>query len=252
MFYIVFCVIAILVISAIIGLWRGLFRTLFGLVALILSFIVTYYISPHAANYVIENTSIDEKIEAKVYSRLEASVKKKVKTSLENAGVKEELNSLTEQETKKVLETEPDKATQMQLIEDYNLPSIIRNSMIENNNDEMYNELGATSFYRYVSTYVTRLIINAATFIVLLLLLRLLFVIIYLFMRKMIMSIPVLAGIDRVGGMLLGLAAGLFVIWIFMILASLFFGAEYDTMIADSVLLTKLDESNMIMRLIMK
>ena len=37
-----------------------------------------------------------------------------------------------------------------------------------------------------------------------------------------------------------------------MILASLFFGAEYDTMIADSVLLTKLDESNMIMRLIMK
>ena len=76
--------------------------------------------------------------------------------------------------------------------------------------------------------------------------------IIYLFMRKMIMSIPVLAGIDRVGGMLLGLAAGLFVIWIFMILASLFFGAEYDTMIADSVLLTKLDESNMIMRLIMK
>ena len=140
----------------------------------------------------------------------------------------------------------------MQLIEDYNLPSVIKNSMIANNNEEMYSELGATGFYKYVSAYITRLVVSACTFVVLLLLLRLLFVIVYLFMKKLIMSIPILAGVDRVGGMIFGLCAGIFVIWIFMIFASLFFGAEYDTMIADSTLLTKLDETNLIMRLIMK
>ena len=252
MFYIVFCVIAILVISALIGLWRGLFRTLFGLIALVLSFAITYFCSPIVADYVIENTNIDEYIEGKIYSRLEASVEGKVKTSLKNAGVKEGLDTLTAEETKNVLETEPDKATQMQLIEDYNLPEIIRKSMIENNNDNMYKELGVTGFYKYVSSYSARLIINAGTFFVMLLVLRLILMVVNLLLRKFIMGIPILAGIDRAGGLVLGLFAGIFVIWVFMILAGFFFGAEYDSMVADSAFLTKLDETNLIMRLIVK
>ena len=46
MYYIVFCVIAILVVSATVGLWRGLFRSLFGLVALILCIFITYLVIP--------------------------------------------------------------------------------------------------------------------------------------------------------------------------------------------------------------
>lgn len=252
MFYIVFCVIAILVISAIVGLWRGLFRTLFGLVALILSFVVAYYVSPHVSEYVIDNTKIDDTIEEKIYSRIEASVEEKVKTTLENAGVKENLEAMTAEEAKNVLETEPDKATQMQLIEEFNLPSSIRNMMIENNNEEMYSELGTTSFYKYISSYSARLIVNVITFIALIVVLRLLLMIVYVLLRKAIMSIPILAGVDRVGGLILGLCAGLFIIWIFMIAAGIFFGAEYDGMIAESTLLTKLDESNLIMKAIMK
>ena len=252
MFYIVFCVIAILVISAIVGLWRGLFRTLFGLIALVLSFVITYFLSPIVADYIIKNTELDDYIEEKIYTRIEASVENKVEDSLKNAGVKDGLDVLTAQETQNVLGTEPDKATQMQLIDEFNLPDVIRSSMIENNNEEVYNELGVKGFYEYVSSYSAKLIINAITFMGLFMVLRLLLLIVNLMLRKVIMSIPILAGVDRAGGLVLGLFAGVFVIWIFMVMAGLFFGAEYDGMIAESALLTKLDETNLIMRLIMK
>ena len=71
------------------------------------------------------------------------------------------------------MEENPDKATQIQLIEGLNLPKGIRNNIIENNNDEMYNTLGITTFYKYISGYAARLVVNALSFVATLIVIRL-------------------------------------------------------------------------------
>ena len=66
MYYITFCVIAILIICALLGLKRGLFKTLFGLIAVVLSIGVTYVASPYISAYIVEHTEIDEYIENRI------------------------------------------------------------------------------------------------------------------------------------------------------------------------------------------
>ena len=136
MYYIYFGIGAILLISAILGLKRGLLRTLFGLVALVASLTITFFVTPYVSDYLIKETVIEDKIEEKIYSKLEDAMKEKVKESLENAGVTTDLSKLTDEETQALLAEDPDKATQVQLIDGLDLPDVAKTSIIENNSDD--------------------------------------------------------------------------------------------------------------------
>ena len=252
MYYIVFCVIAILVVSATVGLWRGLFRSLFGLVALILCIFITYLVGPYATDFVIDNTEIDNYIEEKIYSRLQDSVEADIKESLKNAGYTEGVETIVTEKKEEILAVEPDKATQIQLIDSLNLPEEVKSIFIENNNDETYKALGTTGFYQYLSGYAARMIVKAITMLVLFIFLRILLLVIGIFVNKALVNVPILSGVNRIGGLIFGLAIGLFVIWIFMIAAGFVFGSNYNDMISQSAILTKLDENNLLMNLFIK
>ena len=90
MYYIVFCIAAILLLSALIGLKRGLFKTLFGFLALVLSIGTTYIASPYVSAFIMENTEIDESIENAIYEKIEKDTKKSVEESLKDAGIKKQ------------------------------------------------------------------------------------------------------------------------------------------------------------------
>jgi hypothetical protein len=57
-----------------------------------------------------------------VYKKIEEKMEAKVKASLEDAGVTTNLKEMTAEETAKLFEEEPDKATQMQYIDELNIP----------------------------------------------------------------------------------------------------------------------------------
>lgn len=252
MYYIYFGIGAILLISAILGLKRGLLRTLFGLVALVASLAITFFVTPYVSDYLIKETVIEDKIEEKIYSKLEDAMKEKVKESLENAGVTTDLSKLTDEETQALLAEDPDKATQVQLIDGLDLPDVAKTSIIENNNDDMYSALGISSFYHFISRYAARQIVKVGTYVAVFILFRLVFLLIGVIITHVVEELPALSAANRFCGMLLGLAGGMVVIWIFMIVASFVFGAAYDSMIAQNEILTLIDQNNLVLYLLTK
>lgn len=251
MYYLIFCVFAILIMSAIIGFRRGLFKTLFGFLAVIIAIAVTYFAAPYVGEYIIKNTKIDDRIEARIYTKLEANIHKQIANSFKNAGVTKDLDELTKEETKRILSENPDKATQIKMIDGFNVPETLKKSFIDNNNDEMYEMLGTDSFYKFVAAYSTRLIINVMAFLTTFIVIRLVLLLISIIGNIIMESVPVLSGINRVSGMLLGLLMGVVLVWIFMIIASLVFGADFDRMINGNVILEKINEYNLIARVIL-
>nr|WP_076779608.1 CvpA family protein [Lachnoclostridium phocaeense] len=130
--------------------------------------------------------------------------------------------------------------TQIAAIEGADIPGVFKALLLNNNNSEMYDELGAENFIEYISAYAARLIINILAFI-------LTFVIITVVMRAIIFALdivanlPVLGFFNRLGGALLGAAGGLIIVWIlFMIITMLYttsFGREaYDVIQGNDIL----------------
>ena len=251
MYYVVFCVVGILILSGVVGLKRGLLKTLFGFLAMLVSIGVTYVANPYISSLIIEYTEVDEYIEERVYTKLESDLQKKVAESLKNAGVKEGLGDVAKKETAAMLSEDIDKAAQIDLIDGLDLPDLLKANLIENNNDAVYDLLGITTFYKYLSSYAARLVVNLIAFIVTFIAIRLVFLIIGLIVNKIMADVPILAGINRTTGLLLGLASGLILIWVFMVIASVAFGSAFDNMIAESQLLQFIYNHNIIMKILM-
>ena len=145
------------------------------------------------------------------------------------------------EEAQSILEdVEIPRDTQIAAIEGADIPGVFKALLLNNNNSEMYDELGVDNFIQYISAYAARLIINILSFI-------LTFVIITVVMRAIIFALdivanlPVLGFFNRLGGALLGAAGGLIIVWIlFMIITMLYttsFGREaYDTIQGNDIL----------------
>ncbi|MBO4863465.1 MAG: CvpA family protein [Eubacterium sp.] len=250
MYYIIFCILAILVLSALIGLKRGLFKTLFGFLALALSIGVTYFARPYVSAFIIEYTEVDDYIEEKIYKKIETDTQKNVAESLKDSGVTTDLSKLTLEETKYILENDPDKATQVAKIDGLNLPEYMKDLYIANNNDSVYEKIGVSTFYRYMAKYTAHLVVNAISFFATFIAIRLVLFLISLIIMKAMDEEPALSALDRFSGMLLGLAVGIGIVWIFMIIASLAFGSEFDEMIAGNRLIQLINDYNILLKVI--
>ena len=51
-------------------------------------------------------------------------------------------------------------AQQRMMIEQMELPQPMKDALLENNNSEIYHLLGADSFFEYVGSYLTSMILN--------------------------------------------------------------------------------------------
>ena len=80
----------------------------------------------------------------------------------------------------------------------------------------------------------------------------LIFLLIGVIITHVVEELPALSAANRFCGMLLGLAGGMVVIWIFMIVASFVFGAAYDSMIAQNEILALIDQNNLVLYLLTK
>jgi uncharacterized membrane protein required for colicin V production len=243
---------AILLLAVIIGYRRGLLGSLLRVIAVIISVVAAFVLAPLVVDLLYENTTLDEDIEQKIYTKIESGIHKQVADALEDAGVKtEDIPELAKEETKSIMEEGTDRATQVEMIRNMKMPKILIDKLIENNNDNMYKSLNVTGFYKYVSSYLTRSIMNiigtAGTYLVI----QIILIIICWILTSLVREVPILAGINRLGGMILGAVVGLALIWIFMTVAALALHNSYNSLIGDNPLLVWLDENNIFMKMLM-
>ena len=217
--YLLLIVAIFLLACAIHGYRKGFLRIAITLVGLVVIMMVVTNISPYVSNFVINKTPVYENVKNKMVDAF---------SDYNN----ENNNGLADQEN---------------TIKSYGLPELIAGALIENNTDEKYDELAVTVFEDYIAGYLSRIVINAGTFIVLVAVLWAVFYIL-LFTANILDRIPVLRTLNRVLGLGCNLLIGLIVVWLMFLVGITFLGDELaKNMIAyvrESQLLTYLFNSN--------
>lgn len=242
----------IFIVCIFIGYKHGLFRSALKLVLLVLSLFLSYFLSPMLADVIIKYTNVDEYFKAKAYSVIEKTVKENVEKNLKNElGIASE--DVVEELTDEAMKVDPAKVQQVNIINKMNVPEFIKTALMDNNHDDTRKSLGVTSFYEYISTYISYMIINAMAFVVSFAVLLIIFAIVSI-ISAVAMRIPIIGGINRLGGMLFGFFEALFIVWVFFVLVAIIpdtqIGNWFFSQIDDSRILTILYEKNIFMKVV--
>ncbi len=203
------------------GHYRGFIRLAVSASALIITLVLVQIASPYVTNILKDNTKIYESFEN---GMLEAMGLDAVLDSQEPSG-------------------------QRAAIESLDLPEQFKSALLENNNSEVYEMLGVETFTRYVGRYLADRIINIISFLIL-------FVVIFAVLRiitiwlDLVARLPILSGMNKIAGAVLGGIEGLLFVWIAALFVTVFAatsgGRELLHQIESSVWLSFLYDHNLL------
>ena len=145
------------------------------------------------------------------------------------------------------------KAGERAVIESLELPDQVKKLLIENNNGEVYQEMGVQIFEDYVGKYLADRVIRILIFTVL-------FIVFYAFLHiiivwlDLIFRLPIIYGLNKIAGAVLGRTEALIFVWVGALVLTLFSGSEIGKSMIDqingSVWLTWLYDHNMLSYLV--
>ncbi len=239
----------IFLVCIIIGLVRGFVRIVASLAATIAIVVVVTLATPFVGNVIMKVTPIEEIAQKKCAEILLADQSEDNKETEDN--IKTEDNIETEDEEQE----EYTKEEQITLLENAKIPEIFRQMLLENNNGEVYELLGVTTFVDYVGSYLARMLSNIAAFLLTWLIVTII-VRTILYMLGIISDLPLIGGINRLAGGALGLGMGLVIVWILFIAITLAYDTEIGKScfenIQESSFLTFLYNNNILLRFVTK
>ena len=206
------------------GLRRGFIRKAVSAVSLIITLVLVTYLTPQITNFIQNSTSLHENLQQKCSEIfLNGEYNEDVKTD------------------------------QVLMIENMELPENIKDKLLENNNTESYDILEVTGFRDYIGAYLANMIINALAYL-------LSFVIVWAAIRAILIALdvvtmlPVLHGINKLAGGVLGIVYGVFLVWIGFLLVTILcngdLGRQFFALINDNPFLLFLYNQNVIMKIV--
>lgn len=217
--------ILILLIGMMMGYKRGLIRAGFRLLATILSLLLSYFFAPLVADLIVDHTKVDDAIEHAIYSKIEEQARQKVKQQL-GVAMGDMGIQVTDEMVQAAMEVELNKNEQIEMLNEIEMSDSVRDALIENNHNDAKEQLGVSGFYRYISTYLTRMIVRTMAYILTFIVVGLLLLIVDVLI-KFALKLPVLGTLNRLAGLLLGLGQALLIIWLGMIIISLISGSDF-------------------------
>lgn len=224
----------IFLLCVIVGYIRGFIKIVASLASTIAIIVLVTMLSPYVSDVIMEVTPIEEFAQDKCEEILMLEL---------------------EEGDEEVVEPEYSREEQIALIENAELPEIIQQLLLENNNSEIYNTLGANTFGEYIGGYLAKLMADVLSFLVTLLAVTII-VRTLLYMIGIISDLPVIGGLNRIAGGILGLGTGLIIVWILFIVITLLYdtavGIQCFKNIEESKILTILYEHNTLMNYVLK
>lgn len=204
------------------GYRKGLVKVLFALLAAVVSLVLVGLVSPFIADFLQKETP------------LPAYVKEK------SIAMAAEWNGSQEVETEE---------SRLAVIDTYEVPEFLKSYFKTENTEEMM-EL---DFNDYISNKIVDLVIGAASFVIAFVIINLALYLLSVLLNT-VMKLPVLHSINRLGGLLAGLAEGLLAVWMFFLVITLLcsteFGKECMQRIGEGKVLSFLYNVNPLMRLL--
>ncbi|WP_394927261.1 CvpA family protein [uncultured Robinsoniella sp.] len=255
------------------GFRRGFIKTFVSMVSLIVSIVLVSIATPYVTEFLKTQTPLYSMIEEKCQSAFGVTDKQnKVnkdaqsgdnqKSDIPNSGG---LNSENQNPNSSDGENQGQNGSgqnsgnvlslldQAKLIEELQLPEVIRNMLESNNNKTGYEKLAVQSFEEYIPSYMATLILNIISFVATFLL-----VVSFLWITVMtldvIANLPIIHGINQVLGLVLGLVQGLVFVWIafliITVLSSIDLGRDLMLMIHNSKILSFIYDNNIFLKLL--
>jgi len=189
------------------GHYRGFLKIAVSMSALVLSLVIVRLATPYVTNFMKENTAVQHVMEQGL---------------LKMAGV--ELDSAAEQEEIQ------HPAGQRVIIEHLRLPEQMKEALIENNNNEVYNLLGVEAFFDYIAAYLANMMLNIIGSV-------LLFLLVYIVLRlairwlDVIARLPILSGLNQIAGAILGGVQGFLILWVLCLVLKAYAGTEWGQIV---------------------
>lgn len=215
------------------GYIKGFIKIVISLVAVMATAILVATFTPTVTELIVEYTPLNEAIELKFQSAMFGD-----DIYLSDSSTGEDL-SLIEQ---------------ISLIEGADIPDFLKEAALDNNNDEIYEQLGVSTFSEYIGRYLAGWVINVIAYIVTFLIVWAV-VNLLVFSLDVVAGLPVLHGINRAVGTVLGLGFALVIVWIGFLGISLMYSSEIGQMcyawIDESTLLTYLYNVNPILKMLL-
>ena len=282
----------IIAIGAIVGFAKGAVRIAVSLGATILTLAVVYFATPYVSKAIYSLTPIDEMVEQQCIKTMTKAfageadtnsgfTEEQVRGILSAAGVSEQtleaagitvediVNGNVSDEMlqqygispnifdghvseQSIMEAEVPKQMQIVAIEGADLPDVFKNLLLENNNSEVYQKLGVTTFAEYVSKYFAKLVIEIIAFLI-----TFLFATIVIravvFALDFVTALPVLGILNRLAGVLVGSTISFIIVGILFIVITLLYtttiGKQAMGMIREDQILSFLYDNNIIMKI---
>ncbi|TCK86721.1 colicin V production protein [Natranaerovirga hydrolytica] len=187
-------IIGIIVFCTLRAYRRGFILSLFSLVSLLLTILLTVQLYPVGSRLISQHTNIYESFQSSISNTLNLEEQLSGSQTLEE---------------------------QTSLINNLPLPSTIRESLLVNNNREVYDILQVNRLEDYISGYIARIAINILSFIII-------FLIVYIGLRILIRTLdiisklPVLNSVNKLLGIGFGLILGLIKVWFVFIIITFF------------------------------
>lgn len=198
------------------GHYRGFIRLAVSFTALIITLIIVRTALPYVTTYVTEKTDFRDKIGSKILQAVGLDPTEKDKEDFW------QLNQTTL----------PDE--QRLIIEGLDLPDSIKETLITNNNREIYQILGVDAFSDYLSAYLSQAVIQSLCFIFLFITV---FILIQIAVRwlDLIAKLPIINGINQLAGAVLGGIQGLLYLWIGCIVLSAFTSTPFGMAVMEQI-----------------
>lgn len=214
--------IVVLVGFAISGFNRGFVKLFISLISMLLTFYLVWTITPTIAEYLIENTTIYENVKESLDNKFADQNSVRDNTIYEN---------------------------QVETINSYDLPSLLKESLLSNNNEESYQLLVVTIFEDYVSAFLARMVIKISAFLVTYIMTMIFLKMTFLSM-EIIAKIPIISGINRLAGLFFGVLEGFFIVNIGLLVIAFVLGDKIIPIIFDSRILRYMYDNNIILRIL--
>lgn len=109
---------------------------------------------------------------------------------------------------------------QTEIIENLPLPQILKDMLLDYNNEEGYERLNVSSFQDYVISFIASAILNVVSFIAAVIVVQLVLWVL-IGALNILANIPVIRIVNRFAGLGLGVLHALFLLWIFFLVLSM-------------------------------
>lgn len=255
----------VFLICIVVGYVRGFFKIGLSLLSSVLTVMLVIFLSPYVAKALTDFTPVDELIEEKCVEAFMPELSAEIFAGKDLSGTPlegldaEKLGSLSDLDFERYGITANDvlgvlgeipKDQQIREIEESPLPDFLKETILENNNTTIYEELGVSTFAQYVARYISRMVINIISFLVT-------FILAIIIVKALMVAVDILGELpgfgffNHLGGGIVGAFVALLIVWLGFLVMTLLYttaaGAATFDMIEQSEILTFLYEKNILL-----